>query len=558
MNIDPILVLQRSDAEHIARHPERYAGSKLLFVDAGILDIGVQQGLQDYELRWVDITPDIVTLTHTESTVTAAAIDLAMTQVRQEMWGPGEFHGWEQNLLYQPLQRAHYARQLGRIIERTWPERRMGLLRPNNPVMSHWDSMIAPEMLLANPERWSIVDTYDRPNLEYTQTLAHCFDFDGIRAEVDAGRAACLTHITTCFYDAAAFEAAVSAKFAHNIDLPGVNWDVPLRRGNTFFLRPLASLPPDLECLAYRERARQVYLEHLGRLIPSRAALHQQADLFARRSHLQAVNFTGLRKALAGSRPHVVLADHDVGNGGVLFSIAAELGSDVTVLPHSSYPTSLMPHRQRVTVIERDGIGVPVKTVLGEDVPTRAVNFRPLPKVPERKVTQRLCLLLNAMTNEGLGYVDFFALLKFHKALVALCSEHGWEFQVRMKPSSCALHVTASVFGTSPAELVQTMNLPIEDVAKDADLCVAYGEPTSAAITFFNAGSLMMHVSDQRWPTDYRVTSPLRALMPTQTGAEALASIEKLIRNPAFFSETRDAQVAQYRQRSATVHNSIF
>ncbi len=558
MNIDALMVLQRSDVDHIAENRERFADTRLLFIDAGILEAGLQAGLQNYELRRIQVAPDLLPLNLSETVVSAAAIDLALTEVREEVWGSGAFHGWDQGLLHVPLMRAHTLRGIARAIESSWPEQRLGLLRPANPAASHWDSMLSTDIVAANPARWSVVGSYPSGRYWSPAMLQVCFDFAGVRRLVEAGDGECLTHIPTCLYDAPAFEAAVSQTFTRNIDLPSLMWDVPLRRGTSFLLQRIEAVPIDADCVSYRERARQIFSERLARLIPSQAALTQQADAFASRCHLQAVNFVGLRRALAGSRPHFVLSDHDAGNNGPLFSVAAELDCAITVLPHSAYPTSLMPHARRVTAIELEGVGVPVRTVLGVPVPTRAVRFRASATAADRTAPRRVCLLLNSMEGDSLSYVDFFALIKFHKALAALCAAQEWALSVRLKPGSPGLNVVASALAMPTGYFLRTMAQPIDEVARDADICIAFGEPTSATIAFFNAGSLMLHVSDQQWPRDYRLTTPLAELMPTQGCDEAIAGLALLMRDSSLYSAKQRTQSGHYAERRIAVHDTIF
>lgn len=562
-NVDALVVLQRSDVDHIAANAERFAGAKLLFVDPGILDAALQAGLPDYELRRLDVSRDISALAYAQAMHLSASLDLELTEARRALFGHDgnthQFHGWDLGLLYLTLQRAYTTRAIGQAIEAAFPEARLGLLRPANPALFNWDSMLATDIVAADAARFSVVDGYAHGRYWNPAVLDLCFDFDGVRRAIEAGQGECITHIPTCFYDAQTFAGAIERRFAHNIDLPGMYCDVPVRRGNTMLLRRLGDMAYDPASTAYRERARQIFLRGLAPLIPQRAALEQQAETFARRSHLQAVNYLGLKRVLAGTRPHFVLGDHDIGNNGPLFTLAAERGSDITVLPHSAYPTTLMPHAQRVTVVERDGLQVPVRTVLGQPVATRPVRFRGTAPVPSRDAPKHLCLLLNTMLSEGLSYVELFALIGFFKSLSALAERHGWELSVRLKPSTPALNVVASALKMPAAYFTRTMQQSVEQVAQQADICVAFGEPTSATIAFFDAGSYLLHVSEQNWPADYVITTPLKgALMPSLRCDDAVAQLDALMRDPVLYAQRRQAQADGYARRRQGAHESLF
>ncbi|MBI3367675.1 MAG: hypothetical protein HY021_04245, partial [Burkholderiales bacterium] len=88
---------------------------------------------------------------------------------------------------------------------------------------------------------------------------------------------------------------------------------------------------------------------------------------------------------------------------------------------------------------------------------------------------------------------------------------------------------------------------------------VAFGEPTSATIAFFDAGSYLLHVSEQNWPADYVITTPLKgALMPSMRCDEAIAQLDALMREPALYAQRRQAQADGYARRRQGAHESFF
>jgi hypothetical protein len=339
--VDALLVAQRSDVAHMAAHRERYADLPLLCVDPGILDTLIQAGFGNYQLRRLDVSRDMPARVYTETITRATLIDLALTRVRERLFGPGLFQGWDRNALYLPLHVMLTAQALRPAIEAAIPEPRIGLLRPDNPLLFNFDSMVPVEVLAADARRWSVVDRYSAGRFWNPLLLQACFDFEGIAQAVAAGRAQAVTHLATCFYDAPAFTAAVGAAFAHNIDLPNVYCDVPVRR-ERMLLKMADELEPgwiDPRCAEYRELARETFIQHLAELLPGRTALQQQADVLARRAWMQAVNYLGLQRALQGARPHFVVADHDNGWLGPLFTLAFGMLNNKSILDHR--PTQL-------------------------------------------------------------------------------------------------------------------------------------------------------------------------------------------------------------------------
>ena len=300
--------------------------------------------------------------------------------------------------------------------------------------------------------------------------------------------------------------------------------------------------------------------DQLAPWLPSRTALQQQAAVWADRCELQALNFVTLHEALAGHSPDFVLADHDTGHNGPLFSLAAALDSAVTVLPHSGYATSALPHARRVTAVECAGFGAAVRTVLGQPVPTRAVQFRPQVEATPRPSLRCVCLLLNTMHSEGVSYIDFYPMVAFYRALAALCAEHGVELRLRLKPGAPALAVATATFGLAVQELVDTARLPIAELAQDSDICVNYGEPTSGMLSFLDAGSLVLHVSEQDWPADTLIAPPFMrdGLVCSRHGQAALGELRRLLTQPEHYAACQQGQHLAHEQRRKGAEAALF
>ncbi len=301
--VDALLVLQRSDVQHLTAHRERYAEASLLCTDPGILETVLQAGFRHFALRRIDPGPDMPARVYSETIARADLIDLLLTRERERLWGAGAWHGWDRGALFLPLQVMLTARALRPAIERALPEPRLGLLRPGNPLLFNLDSMVQTEILAADSRRWCIVDHYPVGRLWNPLMLDTCFDFDAIAQRSAQGPVPALTHLGSCFYDIECFSKAIEAAFDSNIDLPSVHFDVPVRRGRLLLTsvdRLDARWRPD-SCTTYRERARQILSAQLADLLPTQQALEQQVDALARRCELQAINFLGLHRPCRAS-----------------------------------------------------------------------------------------------------------------------------------------------------------------------------------------------------------------------------------------------------------------
>jgi hypothetical protein len=560
--VDALLVLQRSDVAHLVAHRERFAGLPLLCTDPGILDTVLQAGFTDYALRRIDTGPELAARVYAEAVTRATHIDLLLTAERERLFGPGRWLGWDRGGLFQSLQVMFTARALRPALEQALPEPRIGLLRPDSPLLFNFDSMVQPDIVGADPRRWCVLGRYEAGRFWNPLLLQACFDFEGIAHTAARGPVQALTHLGSCFYDVQAFSRAVTEAFANNIDLPSVYCDVPLRRERVLLANPheLPARWRDERCGAYRERARAVFEAQLADLIPQSATRATQAEAWAARSYLQAVNYLGLKQALAGQQPHIVVADHDNGHLGVLFSLAATLGSAVTVLPHSGYTNAPLPHAQRVTAIERAGYGTRVRTLLGQPVATRAVRFRTPSQPQPRAAARRVCVLVNTMYADGQYHVDLFSLRRLFHGLRELCQARGAQLEVRLKPSTPALSVVAGALGEPAAYFAATAQRAIDDVAVDTDLCVAWGELTTGCINFLDAASLVLHASDEDWPVNNAPQAPFLddGLIDSLHIDTALARIARLLADPAHYQAQQGLQAERYARRRAGAHDTFF
>jgi hypothetical protein len=565
MTPDAFLYLQRSDVEHHALTRPDLGDMPRIFVDPGLLDDAIRLGLDPthFSYRPLALDPQLHARVHQEALTRAAAIDQRLTGERIKLFGTaGPLQGWDQETMRLFLVRVLLARYLGEACDRTLREAAIGLARPSNPQLLYFDSFIATDVFASASDRFRVVETYGDAASWDPDHAAHCFDLERIAALAADGAAQAVTHVPTCYRNQAEFAAAITARFERSIDLPSPFWDIPVRRTEPLHQR-IDALPAwrNVEkAHIYKEIAGGVFDQYLADLIPSRQSLHRQSDTLASRCMVQALDYQGLLDGLRGTRPHFVVADHDTGSNGPLFSVAARLGSPITVLPHSSYPASAIPHAAAVRVLERDGFRTPVRTVWGEGVPVVGVQLG-APRAPigrERAAT--VCLLLNGLHGQGLSYIDLDGLARFHRDLDRLCRAQGATLIVRLKPNAPALFVAAMAFGVPAASLQATLAVPIEELAARTDLCIGYGEPTTGAIDFLYRGGLVLQVNEQRWPASYLCSPPFAndGTVPTHPGTDALAEIARLLADPACFAAHRRAQQARFGANLSGMRQTLF
>ena len=528
------------------------------------MEIAIQQGLnpKSFDYRPLNVGRHLQSRITSEARARAERLDQLLCAERMRILGPGLMQGWDQGPLRLFFNRALTAKYLGEICDRSFPEHAIGLFRPTRPQQFYFDSFLAADLFSEGSTRWKVVDHYDSVANWVEDSTAMCFDFAQIQRRVAAGAAHAVTHIPTCYSHLPQYQAEIARAFPTNIDLPSPFWDIPVRRDQNLSIRT-DEVPPEYRddaSLVYRERARCVLEEQLASLIPGKAALRIQVELMAQRAFVQALNYQGLQRALQGSRPHFVITDHDTGSNGPLFTLAQRLGSPITVLPHSSYPTGAIPHPINVRVIEREGFATPTRCVWGERVETRGARLgKPAQRI-ERSQVSTVCLLLNTMFSQGLSHIDFLGMANFHRSLAALCARFGASVLVRLKPNGAGVTMASNALGVSTDDLHTVLRAPIEEVASLSDLCISYGEPTTAGIDFISRGSFLMHTGEQLWPSDY-LFSPAYigdGTVPSFTDALALAEIEGLLADPERFRARCTAQGEAFARRLGATDGAIF
>lgn len=584
MTVDAVLVLQRSDVVRIAAAPARFAGARLLFVDPGLLDDAAQRGLTrslPYEFRRLDLGPDMQARAASEAISRATLVDLQLSAERERLWGGEQvLTGWDVGLFFLALQRAAVARAIARAVSAGFTEQTIGLLRPSNPQQMYFDSFVSTDLVGQDPQRFSVVDRYHDARWQRPDAYDQVLDARAMGALLSRGVISLVSHVPTCFYDRAWLAAEVARSHAYTLDLPSPFWDVPLHRGAPLLV-PRASLAAEAEVAEYGARVVRGLEPLLADLLPQQRAREEQITAWAARARWQALNFLQLRAAFASlpaasrpapgapaapaGAPDFLVADQDTGLNGPLFSIADRVGGAITVVPHSGHASMLLPHGRRTQVVERAGYGCAPRTLIGQAVPTRAVRFnqqarrRPAGVSPGARL-QRVCLLLNSFSTEGLSHVDAHALAEFYRPLAALCAAEGAQLVLRPKPGAPALAVLAGALEVAPGELAGAVQQPLPALAESCELCLAWGEPTTGIAPFLDAGSLVLQVMRERWPVDYLVCMPLvrDGIVPTLGPAEALAAVRRYLADRHALAADTARQSAAFDARAAGAHDHLF
>ncbi|MFM7531274.1 MAG: hypothetical protein ACKO5J_02045 [Rubrivivax sp.] len=391
--------------------------------------------------------------------------------------------------------------------------------------------------------------------------FAQVLDARLIGRAMSGGHVTLLTHLPTCYYDRDWLAQQISRAHRFTLDLPSAYWDVPVHRGASPVVAIGQADPAHLApARHYAALARQVLEQTLGPLLREPRARAAQLDEWATRCGWQALSYLALRDGLQGTRPTFLVADQDTGLNGPLFSVADQLGASVMVVPHSGHPSTLLPHGRRVRVVERPGFGTTARTVLGQALVAEPVRMQPRLPRQARSEVRRICLMLNAIHAVGLNHFELAALASFHSALTGRCQALGVELSVRTKPNAPAVCLLSSFLGEDPHTLIANVSRPLHEVAAQSDVCITFGEPTTGILPFLESGGLAVHVSAQRWPTDYLTCLPLihSGVVPSLQAEAGVEYLHRLMVDPTFYFGALQQQGQAFEQRAAAARTELF
>jgi hypothetical protein len=180
--------------------------------------------------------------------------------------------------------------------------------------------------------------------------------------------------------------------------------------------------------------------------------------------------------------------------------------------------------------------------------------------MPLRKEAKTVCLLLNSLASYGISYINLAGLAEFHKGLAQVCLQRGVKLVVRLKPGAACLPVAAGALGIAPQVLQSITELPLGQLAETADLCISYGELTSAVIEFFENGSYVMHVNEEMRANDLLNSSNLGTLrtLLSLPGQEALDRIDQLLTEPTHYGAQLINQRKEFSTRLTAIDGNLF
>lgn len=508
-----IYLAQLSDVGYLSDNMHLVKNSSLICTDPYIMEVAQSRNLKNLQLKRLYVEQDFQQRIVTEAYVRSIALDGKLERLRRETLDHYPHPGWDAQLYCMFLQKVLTSRDLAPSIDKMLEGMgACGVFSPSTAQQLYFDSRTSISVMNDNSESLYIIDYYDDSPNWRADINDWTFNFGAIRSRLSRGMLNAVVHIPTCFHQKDYFSKFIRNKYKNFADLPSLMWDVPIRRtADDLLVKWKLQIDADISSKIqhYTRLARLVWIEELKDLIYDKNDLAIQVEFFLDRCAMQAATYLCAKEVFTKGLD-IVISDHDLGYMGPLFSAARIKSNDIVVLPHSlvTVPTSFIPHGERLTLIQAYQRKHRMTSIFGDEIIVVQDNSIQQQLMASRSHLGgnrklRICLLLNTLYSTGISYVDIFEIRSLYRSLKEYCDSKNYDLFVRPKPS-----------GFTPLVLSKTLEIPLENVLEwnglamcevvaRTDLCICFGEETTALSSFHAAGVDTILYWNQRYPNHY-------------------------------------------------------
>ncbi len=484
--MDNLLIITSSHdiavAETVAARLEQY---RVVFFDPTLVDPIAASALRNAEFVAWNACPDypaLVAAAHADAHAFEAALDAELRELLPDV----SLAGWQHlNLFYFFLGHRWY--------DGLWKDV-LGKLRGHkphvflcdNPSTYYWPSFV-PALLLLQLLRtmeipFSAVKYGARP--EEADVVINF-------GEAGAGPYDVLSHLPTCFYDAAHFSAELQASGKTNLHIEPKYWGVPFEAtAKTNLMRlhhqqALSGGAPPLSALAERLEARLDAL--LAPYLATPEYRARQARQLSTLYQCQVVDLHALERHFHTHKPgKLLLSDHDAGFHGPLLSFAARHRIPVLMVPHAKTSEDIEFDYGDVTMLTHPMQGSPLfnsrRRRLRHQTLPYVENFGASSAPPGPLKT--VGLLLNGISLNGIMCTEFSLYLAGIVRIAAWCAEHGVTLRIRCRQAQSLIEIIERACGADADAMRACLVGSLSQFAQSVDLCLMYDAPTNADIEF--------------------------------------------------------------------------
>jgi hypothetical protein len=372
----------------------------------------------------------------------------------------------------------------------------------------------------------------------------------------DASAVEILTHLPTCSYDSAYFQDEISKSGFSIINIESRYFNTPLKADINISLTNSETLYSALE-IRYKNELNSAlekikvslnafFLKYLT--IPNYR--ERQVEYITEIYRSQLITFFSLCHHFVDHRPtKMLLSNHDGGFHGPLMSLAKKYSIPVYLLPHSKTATNIEFQHKNTTVLAH-----PIQEM---DIFDRNESFvrQSVLLYPEKFTGSNIqsngiksvCLLLNAISQNGIYYTPYDIYLSGIKLILDWCNSHNILLKIRSKPYYTLITPLARDLGIDIDILQNATNQSMDQYTEDCDLCLMYDNPTSGSLFFLRNSIPIVCVSiDTLSPEEMMMMNT--SLIPMENIENTLLRLKRFVVNPSFFNSFRNDQFRNYIQ----------
>ncbi len=524
-------------------------GARVVLFDPTLVPKAHDAGIGDFELRpWCSRAgyAELTAWAHRE----AFALERRLDRSFAELFDGASFVGWQHLNLYYLLLALRWYGELADAEAVAFEGGTTHVFVHDNPAHYYWPSFVPALRLLQRLVAQGVeikAYTFGRRAEAWSRV-------PDLRGAADR-RIELLTHLPTCFHDAAWLREEIAASGRRVLDLRARQWDVEVGAAATSLpLIDQATLEATLDAAAraridtFGAQVREQLEPWLQHHLSSATYRERQAGFLADLVRNQLVTFEALGRHFEATRPaQLLVSEHDAGFHGPLLAWAARSRVPVTFVPHSKTvgDFEFVHHRHRVLThpIQPEAPSDPA----GARVPTCRLAY------PEQLVARtalpqplrRVGLLLNGLSLNGVlstPYADYQAALQ---RIAGWCRARGLALAVRSRPGQVMTQMLEQATGLSPEAIGEGLALSLDAFARSVDLCLMLDAPTNAAVEFLRQGvPLLNPVLDTLSRAEALTCDP--ALVPRDDLEGTLARLDRLADDPTELHVLARRQFARY------------
>lgn len=548
---DIIILTHQQDIPGCKMLVPKFSSYSILIFDPVLLDQAILAGLNHTRLIiWEN--PPAYAERNAQAHAAAFQLESELNSAVRDLLPETSIESWQHLRWYYFFLTISWYSPLWETLGHHFTDCSLHILVCDQPLVYYFNSFVPSWLLIQYAAKHRIPFT----TYSYGATInPPCLipDLGGQAPEADAGFL--LTHLPSCIYDIAYFNEEISSTGKPSVNIQSTRFDVP-----TFATRNIGFIPMEkTEGLSQELLNSQLtpFANRITSLLSDRITSHMglgrftqaQVDIASTHYLLQLLTYLKLNDHFRLSRPsHLLLSDHDTDFHGPLVSFARLHQVPITLLPHSKVTYDIAYKDAGMTALTHSIQGGDILDGNNRLVTRFAIRYpsKSIQLSPTKARLQKIGILLNAISLNGVYFCDYQAYLVGLKTITSWCRLHNLAVDIRGKPNYTLLHALAAELEIPIADLFRTLSRPLSEFADNCDLCLMFGAPTSAAIELFSRSLPILNPIQEPLARPFLVGTP-PDLIPRESVEKTLERLSLFQSDPALFIQFRAEQFAKYK-----------